>query len=173
MIASVVATKAAAAAQVLLNVALNACPIIAIVTAIGLLVVAVKKIGDKFGWWSAISNALSGVLEWVGEKVGWLWDKIKSFFGWDDEPTANANFDSIGEHAEEAAKTTDDAFGTATSNVNKYLDSIHFNATTNKLIAVINAIIGQAFKAAFNSHCATAAAVVAAVLATVEALTAT
>lgn len=129
LIASVVATKAAAAAQVLLNVALNACPIIAIISGILLLVVAVKKIGDKFGWWTAISNVLSSVLGWIGEKVGWLWDKIKSFFGWDSEPEVNESIESIGETAEETAKSIDDAFGTATSNVNKYLDSIHFNAT--------------------------------------------
>lgn len=129
LIASVVATKAAAAAQVLLNVALNACPIIAIISGIILLVTAVKKIGDKFGWWANISNALSSVLGWIGEKVGWLWDKIKSFFGWDSEPEVNENIESIGDTAEETAQTTDEAFGTATSNVNKYLDSIHFNAT--------------------------------------------
>ena len=129
LIASVVATKAAAAAQVLLNVALNACPIVAIIGGIILLVTAVKKIGDKFGWWTNISNTLSSVLGWIGEKVGWLWDKIKSFFGWDSEPEVNENIESIGDAAEEAAQTTDDAFGTATSNVNKYLDSIHFNAT--------------------------------------------
>ena len=129
MIAATVATKATAAAQVLLNVALNACPIIAIISGIMLLVTAVKKIGDKFGWWTNISNALSSVLGWVGDKVGWLWDKIKSFFGWDSEPEVNESIESIGEVAEETAKTTDDAFGTAASNVNKYLDSIHFNAT--------------------------------------------
>ncbi|MFQ7297867.1 MAG: hypothetical protein ACLROX_00485 [Clostridium sp.] len=129
LIASAVATKAAAAAQVLLNVALNSCPIIAIISGIILLVTAVKKIGDKFGWWANISNALSAVLGWIGEKVGWLWDKIKSFFGWDSEPEVNENIESIGYTAEDAAKTTDDAFGTATSNINKYLDSIHFNAT--------------------------------------------
>ena len=69
------------------------------------------------------------MLGWIGEKVGWLWDKIKSFFGWDSEPEVNENIESIGYTAEDAAKTTDDAFGTATSNINKYLDSIHFNAT--------------------------------------------
>lgn len=129
LIAATVATKATAAAQVLLNVALNACPIIAIISGIMLLVTAVKKIGDKFGWWANISNALSSVLGWIGDKVGWLWDKIKSFFGWDSEPEVNESIESIGEVAEETAKTTDDAFGTAASNVNKYLDSIHFNAT--------------------------------------------
>ncbi len=129
IISSVIATKAAAAAQVLLNVALNACPIIAIISGILLLVAAVKKVGDKFGWWTAISNALSSVLGWIGEKVGWLWDKIKSFFGWDSEPAVNESIESIGGVAEETAQTTDEAFGTATSNVNRYLDSIHFNAT--------------------------------------------
>ncbi|MGG7059835.1 hypothetical protein ACQPUZ_16335 [Clostridium tertium] len=129
LIASVVATKAAAAAQVLLNVALNACPIIAIISGILLLVTAVKKIGDKFGWWTNISNALGSVLNWIGEKVGWLWDKIKSFFGWDTEPEVNESIESIGDTAEDVAQTTDNSFGTATSNVNKYLDSIHFNAT--------------------------------------------
>lgn len=129
LIASTVATKAAAAAQVLLNIALNACPIIAIISGILLLVTAVKKIGDKFGWWTNISNALGSVLGWIGEKVGWLWDKVKSFFGWDSEPAVNENIESIGDTAEDVAQTTDDVFGTATSNVNKYLDSIHFNAT--------------------------------------------
>ena len=123
------AEAGATAGATALNIALGALGIGVIIAAIAGLVIAVKEIGDKFGWWTNISNALSSVLDWVGEKVGWLWDKVKSFFGWNDEPAANANFDSIGTHAEEAAKTTDDAFGTATSNVNQYLDSIHFDAT--------------------------------------------
>lgn len=119
----------ATAGATALNIALGALGIGAIIAAVAGLVVAVKKIGDKFGWWSNISNALSSVLGWIGEKVGWLWDKIKSFFGWDSEPAVNESIESIGDTAEDAAQTTDDAFGTATSNVNKYLDSIHFNAT--------------------------------------------
>lgn len=123
------AEGAATVGATALNIALGALGIGAIITAVTALVVAVKKIGDKFGWWANISNALSSVLGWIGEKVGWLWDKIKSFFGWDSEPAVNDSIESIGDAAEEAAQTTDDAFGTATSNVNKYLDSIHFNAT--------------------------------------------
>lgn len=123
------AEGAATVGATALNIALGALGIGAIIAAVTALVVAVKKIGDKFGWWANISNSLSSVLGWIGEKVGWLWDKIKSFFGWDSEPAVNESIESIGDTAEEAAQTTDDAFGTATSNVNKYLDSIHFNAT--------------------------------------------
>jgi len=114
---------------VALGLALDALGIGLIIAAISGLVVAVKKIGDKFGWWKSIMEAISPVLDWIGEKVGWLWDKIKSFFGWDETPEVKENIEEIGTTAEETAKTTDDAFGTATSNVNKYLDSIHFNAT--------------------------------------------
>lgn len=113
----------------LLGLALDALGIGLVISAIAGLVIVVKKIGDHFGWWASISNALGKVLSWIGDKVGWLWDKIKSFFGWDTEPEVEENIESIGTTAEETAKTTDDAFGTATSNVNRYLDSIHFNAT--------------------------------------------
>lgn len=136
LIAATVAEKAhtfaiggATAAQWLLNAAMDACPIILMVSLIAGLIVAVKKIGDKFGWWANISNALGKVLGLIGDKVGWLWDKIKSFFGWDTEPEVKENIESIGTTAEATAKTTDEKFGTATSNVNRYLDSIHFNAT--------------------------------------------
>ena len=127
--AHVLALGGATAAQWLLNLAMDACPIILMVSLIAGLIVAVKKIGDKFGWWSNISDALGAVLGWIGDKVGWLWDKIKGFFGWDTEPEVKENIEEVGTVAEETAKTTDDAFGTATSNVNSYLDSIHFNAT--------------------------------------------
>lgn len=114
---------------VVLGLALDALGIGLIIAAVSALVIVVKKIGDKFGWWTAISNFLGSVLGWIGEKVGWLWDKIKNFFGWDTEPEVKENIEEVGTVAEETAKTTDDAFGTATSNVNSYLDSIHFNAT--------------------------------------------
>jgi hypothetical protein len=129
MIATAIAEKGLTVAQVALNLAMKACPILLLVSLIAGLVIAVKKIGDKFGWWTAISNALGSVLGWIGEKVGWLWDKIKSFFGWDETPAVEENIEEIGTVAEETAKTTDNAFGTAASNVNRYLDSIHFNAT--------------------------------------------
>lgn len=114
---------------VVLGLALDAIGIGLIIAAVSALVIVVKKIGDKFGWWTAISNVLGSVLGWIGEKVGWLWDKIAGFFGWDTEPEVKENIEEVGTVAEETAKTTDDAFGTATSNVNRYLDSIHFNAT--------------------------------------------
>ncbi|WP_346888343.1 hypothetical protein [Clostridium sp. UBA1056] len=114
---------------VALGLALDALGIGLIIAAISGLVVAVKKIGDKCGWWKSIMEALAPVIDWVKEKVGWLWDKIAGFFGWDTEPEVKENIEEIGTTAEETAKTTDDAFGTATSNVNKYLDDIHFNAT--------------------------------------------
>lgn len=123
------AEGAATAGATALNIALGALGIGVIIAAVAGLVVVVKKIGDKFGWWADISNALGKVLDWIGEKVGWLWDKIKSFFGWDETPEVTSSIEGIGTTAEEAAKTTDNAFGTVTSNVNKYLDSIHFNAT--------------------------------------------
>jgi hypothetical protein len=129
MIATTIAEKGLTVAQVALNLAMKACPILLLVSLIAGLVIAVKKIGDQFGWWTSISNALGSVLGWIGEKVGWLWDKIKSFFGWDETPAVEENIEEIGTVAEETAKTTDDAFGTASSNVNRYLDSIHFNAT--------------------------------------------
>lgn len=120
----------------LLGLALDALGIGLIISAIAGLVIAVKKIGDKFGWWKAIADALSGALNWVKDKVSGVWGSIKSFFGWEDNAACEETIEDIGDasetaglQAEEAAKTTDDAFGTATSNVNTYLDSIHFNAT--------------------------------------------
>lgn len=120
----------------LLGLALDALGIGLIISAIAGLVIAVKKIGDKFGWWKAIADALSGALNWVKDKVSGVWNGIKSFFGWNDNAACEETIEGIGDAAtdagmqvEEAAKTTDDAFGTATSNVNRYLDSIHFNAT--------------------------------------------
>ncbi|MEG0133494.1 MAG: hypothetical protein RR891_06025 [Clostridium sp.] len=134
--AHTIATGGATVAQMALNLAMNACPIILLISGIVALVVVVKNIGDKFGWWTSISNALGSVLGWIGDKVGWLWDKIKGFFGWNDNAACEETIEGIGDasaaaglQAENAAQTTDTAFGTATSNVNIYLDSIHFNAT--------------------------------------------
>lgn len=131
-----IATTEATAAHVALTAVLKLCPLIAIATAIIALVIAIKKAGDKMGWWKDIADALSGALNWVKDKVSGVWGSIKSFFGWDDNAACEETIEDIGDasetagiQAEEAAKTTDDAFGTATSNVNSYLDSIHFNAT--------------------------------------------
>jgi hypothetical protein len=123
------AEGAATTGAVVLGLALDAIGIGLIIAAVSALVIAVKKIGDKFGWWTAISNVLGKAMDWVKETVGRLWDKIAGFFGWDETPAVEENIEEIGTVAEETAKTTDDAFGTAASNVNRYLDSIHFNAT--------------------------------------------
>lgn len=131
-----IATTEATAAHVALTAVLKLCPLIAIATAIIALVIAIKKAGDKMGWWKDIADALSGALNWVKDKVSGVWGSIKSFFGWEDNAACEETIEDIGDasetaglQAEQAAKTTDDAFGTATSNVNTYLDSIHFNAT--------------------------------------------
>jgi hypothetical protein len=123
------AEGAATTGAVVLGLALDAIGIGLIIAAVSALVIAVKKIGDKFGWWTAISNVLGKAMDLVKETVGRLWDKIAGFFGWDETPAVEENIEEIGTVAEETAKTTDDAFGTAASNVNRYLDSIHFNAT--------------------------------------------
>ena len=118
----------ATAGATALNVALGALGIGVIIAAVTGLFVAVKKIGDKFGWWTSLSNALSSVLGWVGEKVGWLWDKIKGFFGWDTEPEVKENLEEIGDTAEDNAQKIESAFGTASSNANKFLNSINFDS---------------------------------------------
>lgn len=136
MLVAKAAEKGLTVSQLALNVAMKACPIILLVSLIAGLVIAIKKAGDKMGWWKAIADALSGALNWVKDKVSGVWGSIKSFFGWDDNAACEETIEDIGDasetaglQAEQAAKTTDDAFGTATSNVNTYLDSIHFNAT--------------------------------------------
>lgn len=124
----------------LFNLALGSIAVVAIIGVIALLIKNFDKIVDCFKkiWKSAqnlpvvgsIFKAIGKVVEWIGEKVGWLWDKVKKFFGFEDiEDTATEKFEGLGDTAEETAKTVDDAFGTASSNVNTYLSSIHFNAT--------------------------------------------
>lgn len=134
------AETGATLATTLFNLALDAIGIGLIITALVLLIKHFDKIVECFKkiWKSAqnlpvvgsIFKAIGKVVEWIGEKVGWLWDKVKKFFGFEDiEDTATENFEGLGDTAEETAQTVDDAFGTASSNVNTYLSSIHFNAT--------------------------------------------
>lgn len=137
IIASTVAMKASVIAQKALNLAMSACPIIAMIALITGLIIVVKKIGDKFGWWKAIAEALGKVMDWVKDKISGVWSKIKGFFGFEDAENkipdesekAEESLDGLGEEAENVAKTMDDAFGTSASNINTYLDSIGFNAT--------------------------------------------
>ena len=113
-----------------LNVALGALGIGALVALIGGLIVAVKKIGDKFGWWKNISNALGSVFGWLGDKLGWVWDKIKGFFGWDaGTPKCDEGIKQIGTDSEDSAQKMEQAFGKSSSEANKYLQSIHFDGT--------------------------------------------
>ena len=134
------AEGSATLATTLFNLALDAIGIGLIITALVLLIKHFDKIVDCFKkiWKSAqnlpvvgsIFKAIGKVVEWIGEKVGWLWDKVKKFFGFEDiEDTATENFEGLGDTAEETAKSIDDAFGTASSNVNTYLSSINFDAT--------------------------------------------
>lgn len=129
LIATTAAEKGLALAQTALNLVMEACPIILLITGIAALSVAIVKIGEKFGWWKAIMETISPVLDWIGEKLSGLWDGIKSFFGWDADVECKDNIEEIGTTAQETASTTDSAFGTMSSNVNQYLDSINFNAT--------------------------------------------
>lgn len=129
MVASMVATNGLTLAQTALNVAMNACPIVLLVSLIAGLIAVVVKIGEKFGWWKAISEALGSVFEWLSEKIGWVWDKIKGFFGWDEAPACEASITEIGTTSETTATQMSNAFGTATSNINQYLSTIGYDST--------------------------------------------
>ncbi|MCW6008506.1 hypothetical protein K1W54_28775 [Micromonospora sp. CPCC 205371] len=99
MIASAVAAKAMAAAQWLLNIALNANPIglivLAIIALVAIFVIAYKKSETfrtivqgalagvtayvKFMWehvWSPVFSAIGGVIKWVGGIVLWWWRSV-------------------------------------------------------------------------------------------------
>lgn len=130
MITATAAEKGMTVAQLALNTALKLCPIIAIVSAIALLVTAVVKIGEKFGWWTKLSEWLNEKLGWLVEGVAGLWDKVKSFFGWDETPACEASMDEIGTKAEDTGATIEQAFGKSSSAANQYLNSIHFNSAS-------------------------------------------
>jgi F0F1-type ATP synthase assembly protein I len=99
MIASAIAAKAMAAAQWLLNIALNANPIglivLAIIALVAIFVIAYKKSETfrtvvhgalagiaayvKFMWehvWSPVFSAIGGVIKWVAGIVTWWWRNI-------------------------------------------------------------------------------------------------
>lgn len=130
---STIATTAATVATTALNVALAilTSPITLIVAGIGVLIGLVVAIGNKFGWWSKIS-------EWLSEKLGWVWNGIKSFFGWKDDNNVSDAFDettesieTMGDTFEETTteiETTSDRFGTVASKINQHFASIGFDA---------------------------------------------
>ena len=114
-----------------LKVALDLMGIGLIVTAVIALVTAVIKIGEKFNWWANISD-------WLGEKLGWVWDKIKGFFGWTGDNNVEEEFDNTSDSIEgmgttfeettNEIETTSDRFGTIASKVNQHFASIGFDA---------------------------------------------
>ncbi|GLO61486.1 hypothetical protein MACH09_19940 [Vibrio sp. MACH09] len=53
-----------------LKVLIMANPIGMIVTAVGAAIIAITYLIDKFA-------GLDTVIKWVGDKLGWLWDKFK------------------------------------------------------------------------------------------------
>lgn len=114
-----------------LKLALDLLGIGLIVTAVIALVAAVIKIGNKFNWWSNIAN-------WLGEKLGWVVDGVKKFFGWTGDNNVSEEFDDttdsiegMGDAFEETTdeiETTADRFGTVASKVNQHFASIGFDA---------------------------------------------
>lgn len=114
-----------------LKLALDLLGIGLIVTAVIALVKVVIEIGKKFNWWSNIS-------EWLSEKLGWVWNGIKSFFGWKDDNNVSDAFEettesieTMGDTFEETTaeiETTSDRFGTVASKINQHFASIGFDA---------------------------------------------
>ena len=85
IIASTVAQKASAiasglmtAAQWLLNVAMNACPIILLITLIAGLIAIIIKVCDKLGIWTKVTDALSKAWDWLKDKILYLWEAFKT-----------------------------------------------------------------------------------------------
>lgn len=114
-----------------LKLALDLLGIGLIVTAVIALIKVVIEIGKKFNWWSNIS-------EWLSEKLGWVWNGIKSFFGWKDDNNVSDAFEettesieTMGDTFEETTaeiETTSDRFGTVASKINQHFASIGFDA---------------------------------------------
>jgi hypothetical protein len=75
-----VATKAWAAAQWLLNAAMNANPIGLIILAIAALVAAGYWLYKN---WDTVCASLSAVWQWVWDKIKAFWEWLTGFFSWD------------------------------------------------------------------------------------------
>ena len=125
------------------KVAMDALGIGLIITAIVLLIKhfdgivgAFKKMwqwAEKLPIIGSVFKAISSVVQWLAEKIGWLWNKVKEFFGWKSEENGvEEGLDNATTSAEELGEeitTTADRFGTASSSINQYLDSINFPAS--------------------------------------------
>ena len=91
----------------------------------------VVAIGNKFGWWSNIS-------EWLSEKLSGVWNGVKSFFGRTGDNNVSDAFDEtsdsiegMGDTFDETTteiETTSDRFGTVASKINQHFASIGFDA---------------------------------------------
>ena len=147
-----VAEGTATAGAVALQLALDALGIGLIILAIVGLVQAfknwdkitakVKELWEKFmgflqekcPWLYNIFKAIGDVFSWVGEKVGWLWDKIKGFFGWEGDNKIEEEVGATDESLNGLGDTieqTSERFGTSVSAINESLASIGIDS--NKL----------------------------------------
>lgn len=115
LVATTVATKAAAVGQMLLNGTLLACPltwiVIAIMALVGVLVVLYKKCE----WVRNAFNAIGDAIKWVGEK-------ISNFFGWIGE--------KLGFTSKEAGKTGGESLKQGFDEGSAGLDTQAFNLGT-------------------------------------------
>ena len=130
------AMKGATVAQTAMNVAgsitagimgVLTSPITLVIGAIVALIAIVDQICQYFFNWE-------GIISWLGEKLGWLWDKITGFFGWDGENKIDDEMDYTGDSLNSLGNTMEqvsDRFGTSCSAINESLASIGIDG--NKL----------------------------------------
>ena len=118
-----------------LGIALDAIGIGIIIGLVVGLVKVIKDVGDKFGWWKAISEALKGVFEKLKGAIDWVVDGVKGFFGFETENKTKEEaeetgeaFDEMAQKAEEDRQKVESVFGTSSSIANQFLDSINFNS---------------------------------------------
>ena len=128
-----IATVASTVAINAFNIAMAilASPITMIVAGITGLIYVLYQAGKHF-------ESLSFISDWLGEKLGWVWDKIKGFFGWTGDNNVEEEFDNTSDSIEgmgttfeettNEIETTSDRFGTIASKVNQHFASIGFDA---------------------------------------------
>ena len=128
-----IATVASTVAINAFNIAMAilASPITMIVAGITGLIYVLYQAGKHF-------ESLSFISDWLGESLGWVWDKIKGFFGWTGDNNVSDEFDNTSDSIEgmgttfeettNEIETTSDRFGTIASKVNQHFASIGFDA---------------------------------------------
>lgn len=131
MIASTAATKAAAAAQWLLNAAMDANPIGLIVIAIAALVAAFVLLWNKseafrefwIGLWEAIKSACEPIIKGIAEWFTEVWDKIKEV--WNQvQPYFQAIWDKIKQVFEPVVQYYKSLFESAWNGIKLVWDSV-------------------------------------------------